>query len=84
MSANENGRDSCGVQPVKTISQSTDNADFNADRYATLVIAKLEQAGHHVSRLENNGFLASRWNMTLHCPTLENLAQFAKQVGAMQ
>jgi len=80
MSANENGLDSREVQPVKTITQSTDTADFNADRYATLLIAKLEKAGHHVSRLES-GFLVTRWGMSRHCPDYAALVNFGRVLG---
>lgn len=78
--ANENRPDSREARPAKT--QSTID-DFTPDRHAATIIARLEKAGHTVSRLEN-GYLASRWGLTLHCPDLAALVGFAKQVGALQ
>jgi len=57
------------------------HSEFSPERHASQLIAKLEKAGHHVHRLENNGFLAARWGMTLHCPDLASLVQFARKLG---
>lgn len=55
-------------------------AEVTFEQRTTQLIAQLATAGHHVSRF-GQGFLASRWGLTLHCPDLASLAQFARQVG---
>jgi len=59
------------------------HSEFNPESHATQLIAGLAKAGHHVHRLENNGFLACRWGLTLHCPDLAALAQFARKLGVL-
>lgn len=81
------------INPAKNETQSvrgngyqenTDTSNSSQDRIAAQLMARLALAGHHVSRLERDGFLVSQQSYCLHCPTLENLAQFAKKVGAAQ
>ena len=44
--------------------------------------AKLALAGGYcLLRLEDGSFLISRWNLTKHCPDLQAVATFARQVG---
>lgn len=45
------------------------------------LIAQLAKRGHHVQRLQKNGYLASQWGMTMHCPDFAALEKFARQVG---
>jgi len=73
----------CPAAPGHDATNQKAHADFSPERHASHLIAQLEKAGHHVHRLENNGFLAARWGMTLHCPDLAALVKFAKQVGAV-
>ena len=47
-----------------------------------MLIAQLEKRGHHVQRLQKNGYLASQWGMSLHLQDVDALAAFAKRVGA--
>jgi len=58
--------------------------DGTPENRAALVIAQLTKAGHHVHRLENNGFLVANWGYSLHCPGLAELQGFARKVGAAQ
>lgn len=44
------------------------------------ITAQMALAGHQVHRLES-GFLVTRWGMSRHCPDLESIAGFARQIG---
>jgi hypothetical protein len=60
------------------------DSDSNATAQITRVIARLTLAGFSVHSLAVGGFLVSRWNLTRYCGDLRSLADFSKQVGAVE
>lgn len=52
-------------------------------RLATLK-AQMALRGFQVHDTVTGGWLVARWNLSRYCPTLNDLAAFAKQVGATQ
>lgn len=56
----------CPAATGQNATNKNAHRDFTPDRNATLLIAKLEQAGHRVYKVES-GFLVTRWGMSRLC-----------------
>lgn len=88
MTTNTNEK-AVGAFNTNGLHTETNNANFRShgavnqahdDKAIANQIARLALAGHQVQRLED-GFLVRRWGMSRHCPDLESLAGFARQIG---
>lgn len=55
----------------------------NLEKLRATLAAKLALAGGYVLlQLADGSFLISRWNLTKHCPDLQAVSVFCRQVGA--
>lgn len=61
---------------------SSPAAAASPDKRLATLMAKLARRGHAVHQT-SDGFLVARWNMSRHVRDLEELEQFARQIGAV-
>jgi len=69
--------------PPRAVAPCNDRS-IAQDKVLSTLMAALALHGHAVHELAEGGFLVTRWGMTRHCPGLDALQAFARQIGAIQ
>lgn len=52
-----------------------------AKKVATLRAMLALHGGHELIELDDGSFVVSKWNLTRHCATIDEVEQFAKRIG---